>query len=135
MSTIQHTFNCALSTIFFRLVEMNGAANGTAINGAAKNGAANGAAMNGVVLFDAYDARTEIKLLQAQFKTEQEQKCAKDLQKFLLQKEDNSWLLDDQLHSLISRTLGKLTDMNSINNSKNSNESCTFALFGTSGNY
>ena len=97
---------------------MNGAANGsaingatnnvTAINGAAKNGTANGAAMNGVVLFDAYDARTEIKLLQAQFKTEQEQKCAKDLQKFLLQKEDNSWLLDDQLHSLISRTLGKL---------------------------
>jgi len=84
---------------------MNGAANGTAINGAAKNGAANGAVMNGVVLFDAYDARTEIKLLQAQFKTEQEQKCAKDLQKFLLQKEDNSWLLDDQLHSLISRTL------------------------------
>ena len=114
---------------------MNGAANGTAINGAAKNGAANGATMNGVVLFDAYDARTEIKLLQAQFKTEQEQKCAKDLQKFLLQKEDNSWLLDDQLHSLISRTLGKLTDMNSINNSKNSNESCTFALFGPSGKY
>ena len=98
---------------------MNGAANGTAINGtangaanAAANGAANGAAMNGVVLFDAYDARTEIKLLQAQFKTEQEQKCAKDLQKFLLQKEDNSWLLDDQLHSLISRTLGKLRNMN-----------------------
>ena len=90
---------------------MNGAINGTAKNGAAKNGAANGATMNGVVLFDAYDARTEIKLLQAQFKTEQEQKCAKDLQKFLLQKEDNSWLLDDQLHSLISRTLGKLTDM------------------------
>ena len=94
---------------------MNGAINGTAKNGAAngtaKNGTANGAAMNGVVLFDAYDARTEIKLLQAQFKTEQEQKCAKDLQKFLLQKEDNSWLLDDQLHSLISRTLGKkLTD-------------------------
>ena len=130
MSTIQHTFNCALSTIFFRLVEMNGAANGTAINGAA-----NGAAMNGVVLFDAYDARTEIKLLQAQFKTEQEQKCAKDLQKFLLQKEDNSWLLDDQLHSLISRTLGKLIDMNSIKNSKNSNESCTLALFGPSGHY
>ena len=97
---------------------MNGAANGTAINGAAKNGAANGTAMNGVVLFDAYDARTEIKLLQAQFKTEQEQKCAKDLQKFLLQKEDNSWLLDDQLHSLISRTLGKLIDMNSIKNSQ-----------------
>ena len=100
---------------------MNGAANGTTINGAAKNGGANGATMNGVVLFDAYDARTEIKLLQAQFKTEQEQKCAKDLQKFLLQKEDNSWLLDDQLHSLISRTLGKLIDMNSIKTPKNSN--------------
>ena len=101
---------------------MNGAANGTAINGAAKNGAT----MNGVVLFDAYDARTEIKLLQAQFKTEQEQKCAKDLQKFLLQKEDNSWLLDDQLHSLISRTLGKLGDMNIKYGTyfKNSKESC-----------
>ena len=59
-----------------------------------------------MVLFDAYDARTEIKLLQAQFKTEKEQKCAKDLQKFLLQKEDNSWLLDDQLHSLIAKSLG-----------------------------
>ena len=107
---------------------MNGATNGTAINGAAKNGAANGATMNGVVLFDAYDARTEIKLLQAQFKTEQEQKCAKDLQKFLLQKEDNSWLLDDQLHSLISRTLGKLRDMNIkyvLTYFKKSNESCT----------
>ena len=64
--------------------------------------------MNGVVLFpDAYDARTEIKLLQSQLKTENEQKCLKDLQKFLLQREDNSWLLDDQLHSLIAQTLGK----------------------------
>ena len=63
--------------------------------------------MNGVVVFDkAYDARTEIKLLQAQLKTDKEQQCVKDLQKFLLQKEDNSWLLDDQLHSLIAKTLG-----------------------------
>ena len=65
--------------------------------------------MNGVVLFpDAYDARTEIKLLQAQLKTEKEQKCLRDLQKFILQREDNSWLLDDQLHSLIAQSLGKL---------------------------
>ena len=64
--------------------------------------------MNGcVILFDdIFDARTEIKLLQAQLKNEKEQQSVKDLQKFLLQKEDNSsWLLDDQLHSLISSTL------------------------------
>ena len=61
---------------------------------------------SGIVVFDAYDARTEIKLLQAQLKTDKEQQCVKDLQKFLLQKEDNSWLLDDQLHSLIAKTLG-----------------------------
>ena len=64
--------------------------------------------MNGVVLFNNFDARTEIKLLQAQLKTEKEQQSVKDLQKFLLQREDNSWLLDEQMHSVIANTLGTI---------------------------
>lgn len=61
--------------------------------------------MNGVILFDTFDARTELKLLQDHLKTEQEQKSLKDLQKFMLQKEDFSWILDDKLHALIAESL------------------------------
>lgn len=61
---------------------------------------------NEIVTFELYDARTELKLLQSQLTSDKDKEHAKDLQKFLLQKEqDYSWLLDDQLHSLIASTL------------------------------
>ena len=46
-----------------------------------------------------------MKLLQEQLNNEHDLKCAKDLQKYLLHKEDNAWLLDDQIHTLISNLL------------------------------
>ena len=54
-----------------------------------------------IVVFEAFDARTEVKLLQNQLKIESQLKSLKDLQKYLVLSEDNSWLLDDKLHSLV----------------------------------
>lgn len=65
--------------------------------------------VNGVVRFDTFDARTELKLLQGQVKTDHQQ-SVKDLQKFLLQKEDNSWLLGDPLINLIADILQQGSD-------------------------
>ena len=55
-----------------------------------------------MITYDSLDARTEVKLLQAQLFNEEDQKTAKDLQKYLLStKEDLSWILDDQVHKFV----------------------------------
>ena len=60
-----------------------------------------------MITYDSLDARTEVKLLQAQLSNEEDQKTAKDLQKYLLStKEDLSWIiLDDQVHKFVKSFL------------------------------
>ena len=59
-----------------------------------------------MITYDSLDARTEVKLLQAQLFNEEDQKTAKDLQKYLLStKEDLSWILDDQVHKFVKSFL------------------------------
>ena len=58
-----------------------------------------------MITFNALDARTELKLLQSHLTSDKEHQTAKDLQKFMLTKEDNSWILDDQVHGLIKEIL------------------------------
>ena len=58
-----------------------------------------------VILFhDIFDARTELKLIQDTLEGK-DLNSAKDLQKYLLQKEDLAWLLDDQIHNLVGKLL------------------------------
>lgn len=65
----------------------------------------NGIVEHTIITYDTLDARTELKLLQAQLTSEKDQQTSKDLQKFLLTKEDNSWILDDKVHGLIKSIL------------------------------
>ena len=60
-----------------------------------------------MITYDSLDARTEVKLLQAQLSNDEDQKTAKDLQKYLLStKEDLSWIiLDDQVHKFVKSFL------------------------------
>ena len=64
-----------------------------------------------MITYDSLDARTEVKLLQAQLFNEEDQKTAKDLQKYLLStKEDLSWILDDQVHKFVKSFLNNNTN-------------------------
>jgi hypothetical protein len=60
------------------------------------------------VIFETIEARTELKLLQDQLQDETQLQSIKDLQKFIVQKdENNAWLLDDRVHNLVTEILSQ----------------------------
>ena len=76
-----------------------------------------------MITYDSLDARTEVKLLQAQLSNEEDQKTAKDLQKYLLStKEDLSWILDDQVHKFVKSFLNYTDPPESSSSSSPSQE-------------